>query len=550
MSQERKEKQRRFEQKLRDEGSDGFADGPRPWEHWDESGHQANDRIWEGSARRIYPGRRKTRSVGYRLLSVLAIIALTTLLVGIGGVYFSHTQTQRLAQNDVAPLPATHRPLPSMPATGGNAVMTATAPLTDELGRLSAPAAGSGTTRYKSPAAVETAPAVHDASAITDEPLPAPVTAMTTASVTTPPATSGSVDSVAIETIITEKSVTTTVYTRHPRQVEAEIVAAIETLPPPFAIGVVDAGQQTPDVLPPRVHISDDKAIIAAASSASPPALQADVADVAETDRIDGSETAVTDATALTALPDRQATEAGKEASMVMAVAEPGNTTATPESLTADVAEVGAAQSNALPDTPAIQQPETDMTAAVTESDSTIAALESLVETGAGVTGMHADALPEIQVVAVSNSTAASGSPAAIVPESIDVQGDALPDNQAMRQAEAATKVATAEAVLPTATDDVNAGQAIERAQALTPVAKTGNWVINLASYTWKSTASRKLALFQQQGVDAEIFAVSINDKPMYRIRVTGFENSRQAKAGIPAIEKALDLEGAWISRR
>ncbi len=130
------------------------------------------------------------------------------------------------------------------------------------------------------------------------------------------------------------------------------------------------------------------------------------------------------------------------------------------------------------------------------------------------------------------------------------MQGDALPEIPATQQAEAAIKVATAEAVLPTATDDVNAEQSIERAQPLMPVAKTGNWVINLASYTWKSTASRKLALFQQQGVDAEIFAVTINDKPMYRIRVTGFENSRQAKAGIPAIEKTLDLEGAWISRR
>jgi cell division protein FtsN len=81
-------------------------------------------------------------------------------------------------------------------------------------------------------------------------------------------------------------------------------------------------------------------------------------------------------------------------------------------------------------------------------------------------------------------------------------------------------------------------------------VAKTGDWVINLASYTRESTANRKLALFQQQGIDAEVFAVTINDKPMYRIRVTGYESSRAAKAGIPAMEEALDLEGVWISRR
>ncbi|MGB5177282.1 MAG: SPOR domain-containing protein [Gammaproteobacteria bacterium] len=548
MSQESTEELDRFRQKLRNEGSDGFADGPRPWEHWDESGHQANNRIWEGSARRIYPRRRKTRSVGYRLLSALAFIALTTLMVGIGGVYFSHTQTQQLAQSTVPPLPATSRPVPSMKVIPGDSVMTATATQTNNPGILSAPASasGSGSTQGQAPEAPETVAAVEEANhPVTDEPVPAVATTVTPPPGTSPPVTGGSVDSVAIETVITEKSVTTTVYTRHPQQAEAEIVAAIETLPPPFAIGVAHAAQPAPDTLSPTVHISDNEAITTAASSASPAEL---LADVAETDRIDDSDTAVTDAAALTALPPRPATEAGEEASM--AVAEPGNTTATPESLTAGAAEIGASQSDALPDTPAVQQAETDMSAAVTGSDSTTAALELLVETGAGVTGVHADALPEIQVVAVSNSTAATASPAAIVPETIDMQGDALPDNQAMQEAEAATRVATVEAVPATATDEVNAGQAIKRVQALTPVDKTGNWVINLASYTWKSTASRKLALFQQQGVDAEIFAVTINDKPMYRIRVTGYENSRQAKAGIPAIEKALDLEGAWISRR
>ena len=87
---------RRDEQKMRDEGSDGFADGPPPWEHWDESGHQEENRVWEGSSRRVYPRRRRTRSLGYRLLSVLTLISLATLLVGIGGVYYSHTQSQRL----------------------------------------------------------------------------------------------------------------------------------------------------------------------------------------------------------------------------------------------------------------------------------------------------------------------------------------------------------------------------------------------------------------------------------------------------------------------
>ena len=51
-----KEKLRAFEKKMHDEGADGFADGPRPWETWDESGAQAGSgkHVWEGKARRIY----------------------------------------------------------------------------------------------------------------------------------------------------------------------------------------------------------------------------------------------------------------------------------------------------------------------------------------------------------------------------------------------------------------------------------------------------------------------------------------------------------------
>ena len=45
MSPKSKEELHRFEQRMHDKGSDGFADGPRPWEHWDESGNQANSRV-------------------------------------------------------------------------------------------------------------------------------------------------------------------------------------------------------------------------------------------------------------------------------------------------------------------------------------------------------------------------------------------------------------------------------------------------------------------------------------------------------------------------
>jgi cell division septation protein DedD len=73
---------------------------------------------------------------------------------------------------------------------------------------------------------------------------------------------------------------------------------------------------------------------------------------------------------------------------------------------------------------------------------------------------------------------------------------------------------------------------------------------VNLASYTRERTASRMLAKFRDQGVDAELVEVMINDKPMYRIRVAGFANSREARAQIAPLEKQLGLEGVWIARK
>ena len=517
MPQESKEKLRRFEQKLREEGSDGFADGPRPWEHWDESGHQANNRIWEGSAKRIYPGRRKTRSLGYRLLSVLAFLALTTLLVGIGGVYYSHTQTQQLAQREVQPLPATPPPVPSATSAGDETVMTAAAP-TDDLSVLSAPAAGSKSTQEQALATIETAPAVDAAIPVTDEPVLATETTETAAATpeTTPPATTDSIDSVSIETVVTEKSVTTTVYTRHPQQQEAEIVAAIETTPPPFAHGVVDAPQQMPDAEPPAVHITDDEVMTAAPSTMPPQVLEAETPDDAVTETADEFVTATADEDQLDVPADDPATEAAVEDTAV-AMAEPDNETAT-VALVETTAGVTAEPIESAPDIAPTDQTEDAAAVAVAERSDAIAVPEPLVETAPEVTTEQRIALPD--------------------------------DNQATEQAEDATVVTMTEAVSATTVPEVRAEPSNDSVAAVTPVAKTGGWVINLASYTWKSTASRKLALFQKQGVDGEIFAVTINDKPMYRIRVTGFESSRAAKAGIPAIEEALDLEGAWISRR
>ncbi len=506
MSRGSKDKMRRFEQRLREEGAEGFADGPRPWEHWDESGHQANNRIWEGSARRIHPRRRKTRSLGYRLLSTLTYLSLATLLVGIGGVYFSHTQAQRLAQGGVQPLPSP--PERSAMSVDSEAVISASTSQLHDLNKLSAPAAGSGTTPDRTLAAIETAPAaIDEAIPVADEPARVTETIETAAlaAESTPPTIDDNIDSVSIETIVTKKSVTTTVYTRHPQEQEAEMVAAIETTPPPFAHEVVDVAQQALEDEPATVHISNDETLSAAPSTIPPPVLPAVVADDVAAEAADNPVTTAADEYQYEEPADYPATgtdEANEPAAWAQPISvatAPGATdeplapeqNITPAAHTAGATEMAALEANTMADTP-------------TPLESSVSA----------------------------------------------EQRSALSDNQPTEQAEDATVAAMAEADSATLAPAVSEELSNTRVAMHTPVAKTGDWVINLASYTWKSTADRKQALFQQQGVDTEIFAVTINDKPMYRIRVTGFENSREAKAGIPAIEETLNLQGAWISRR
>ena len=77
-----------------------------------------------------------------------------------------------------------------------------------------------------------------------------------------------------------------------------------------------------------------------------------------------------------------------------------------------------------------------------------------------------------------------------------------------------------------------------------------GGWVVNLASYNHEAMARRKLGEFQTKGVTAEIETTMIKGRQMYRIRVTGFESRRAARASIDSLEKTLGLKGVWISRR
>ena len=407
MSKTQQQKQQVFREKLQAEGADGFADGPRPWEQWDESGNQDNDRIWEGSARRIYPKQVK-RSIGDRLLSGLAVVALATLMVGIAGVYLSTTTTPQLASSAIHPAPIVTDRQTSIDT---DIASDATVSLAS-LEALSPPAAGNSATPGPDMMILE--PALQPA----------------------PAASTAHFDRVAVETVITEAAITTTVYTQQPTQDQPELVATIETTPPPFTSGET-AEQQL----------------------------------------------------AVTASAQQNAT--------IEAVAEPAGAAMIAR------AEVVATEPLAEPP-PAMQT-----TTAVADQQAT-AALKT--------------ATTAAQTEPPLDKAEAAGEPATLAMNSSSATVEAAAD--IAREIETTT------------------------ATPVLPDAKTGKWVINISSYTRKSTAERMLAVFKQKGIEAEVFTTMINDKPMHRIRVAGFQSSRAARAGVPAIEQELGLDDAWVSRR
>lgn len=419
MSQTQEDKQQVFREKLQTEGTDGFASGPRPWEHWDESGNQNDNRIWEGTARRVYPKQSAKRGFGDRLLSGLAVIALGSMMVGIAGVYLSTPATQQQAISIIQPPPIVASKNTTQPATqpaeSADTAAIAAPRVLAGLDTLSPPAAGT-------PAA----PAAHHTL------LDPTMAAARTAPVILP----GNTDKVAVETVITEEVVTTKVYTRQPSQEEPELVAAITTTAPPF----------TPD---------PDQ------SDASP-------------------------VTATTEILPAEENEAFTTETIVVAQAE----TATDKPPFTEWA-----------DKPASKPP---------------VVIEQLAQ---------AVAVPAPAVIAQTGDAAAEAETGAAVVALNATETDTA-EPEITRELETATQV------------------------PVVPEVKTGNWVINLSSYTHKSMAERKLAEFRQKGVDAEVFTTTINDKPMHRIRVAGFQNARSAKAEISAMEQLLDLKGAWVSRR
>ena len=471
---------------MHDEGADGFADGPRPWETWDESGAQAGSgrRVWEGKARRIYRNAPVQRGLGERILSGLAMVALATMVVGIAGVYFTEEKPQTVAWTAVQPTPI------PLPENRGSAVqrlparVIRPAPVIAEIESLPPPAAGS-------PAGMVDTSAVE-----TDADAPAPV-----AEAANDTGATGLADIPALA--------------------PGENDTDIEIITAPTALLLRSTGDAYPE--------------------------SSDMVFAAEMD----TELAMEIATAPAA--DSNMTAAWPAPGMIMRDTAASAPPATGDSTGSGLEVVTAPASNII---------NRDSTAAgLTTAESTIA------ETGSESAQAADPASDSPQLMTTAAVELDNLPPAAA--------GFATPANDAASQE--AGDVAGEQAVAttpgsdtpaqdmdtpesPLAGDTENTIVAMTEAQPLSaapsPVAAAaaaspaGDWVVNLASYTYEAMARKKLAVFKAKGVNGEIERTTVNDKPLYRIRVTGFESSRAARTSIPDLQKTLGLEGAWIARR
>jgi len=524
-----KEKLRAFEQKMHDEGADGFADGPRPWETWDESGAQAGNgrHIWEGKARRIYKNTRVQRSLGERILSGLAMMAMATMVVGIAGVYLTEEQPRTVAWTAIKPTPI---PLPGQGDTTDRQRLPArlerSAPVITAIEALPPPAAGSVPPAAETPGAA--ADAGHQWQAITGHdsetasiggPLQDPEAAPDAESVAAAmPAADPHIDSgdsgtdleiFAAPTALLLTSLTTASPADSDQaglELEPELSLEVATAP---------AVDSEPYIAPGTA--SGQAATETGAGTGIAPVVAEDkilVAEAPASNRINRGN--ASHATAVSAPPQtRTSTTGSATAAELAARAE------------STVADSGAAQ-------PATPQ-ENDVTA---EQD---AGSEARVAADIAM----AENLPPaaVDTATTSADTSSSGAPAeaAEIPADGDVQ---VQDTAA--QTGGNSRSGKDNVVALAGPEPVAAAPS----PAVAAAAPAGDWVVNLASYNHKAMAKRKLGEFQAKGVNAEIESTMIKDRPMYRIRVTGFESSRAARASIGSLEKTLGLKGVWISRR
>jgi len=512
------EKLRAFEKKMHDEGAAGFADGPCPWETWDDkTGVLGSKRVWEGTSRRIYPKKRTQPSLGDRVLSGLAMLSLATMVVGIAGVYFSDHQPRQVVATGVQPLPIERTPAATEDTIAGLEQLPATAAGDDT-------ASGSGQDAGTHP--VSEAPSGADSLSATDD----------------APDGHHPLHEAALPEIAAEFST--------PAYVEVTPAVAVAESP-----AMDDSGSSEPVMAataPETTPASPSTAatVSVAADTVSPPAAPEDQAATAAPQAL---LSATAEPVPGDAAPGATDPEPGPVAGAAPAIATAtaGGMAEEPSLAPEATTETGNADGMAgTPgDTPAGEMPaaETADTPPGPDAGAAVMAATETADTPAEPDATAAAPVPAANGTDIAETTAG--------PEALPgTSAETAPGSEADAEAgSAGGEAATEDTVVAAAAQDAPPAPtppAAAAAEASEPATRDGDWVVNLAAYTRESMASRMLAKFRDQGVDAEMVSVMINDQPMYRIRVAGFASSREARARIPSLEQQLDLDGVWIGKK
>ncbi len=108
------DRMRAFAQRMQAEGAAGFADGPEPWEHWQQP--ETNDNpAWD---RHLDNSGKTEKTVCEKLMSGVASVSVLALALGIGGIWMtSGTSSPPLAGKQIQP-----EPIDSAIAQAGNAL--------------------------------------------------------------------------------------------------------------------------------------------------------------------------------------------------------------------------------------------------------------------------------------------------------------------------------------------------------------------------------------------------------------------------------------------
>ncbi|MGB5260875.1 MAG: SPOR domain-containing protein, partial [Gammaproteobacteria bacterium] len=82
------------------------------------------------------------------------------------------------------------------------------------------------------------------------------------------------------------------------------------------------------------------------------------------------------------------------------------------------------------------------------------------------------------------------------------------------------------------------------------PTTDTGEWVVNVASSSREASIKALQQKLEQQDIRTELLHTDVKGEPRFRLRVTGFTSSGEARRYATRLEQQADLKGAWASKR